>query len=390
MSPAPTCLLLVVSCFGCSATGSTGPRDLGVPDTSDLGDTTTGDLSDTTTDGMSGTPADLPGPPAADLASLPDLAYTTPGPNRTITLFNGAPFYFDGDPAKNHRESFATVDFPGDGLYQQITLHVALTCPANGCDPWDRAATIGLVDGAQTIEIGRYMTPYGVGGAWDIDVTDLRPLFSGSRKVRGFIDTWIGAPGGWLLTAKLNFVGGIPTHVPVAVTRLPWGDFEVGVPGNPIAGSLPPQPVSLAPGASRGAVRVTVTGHGQGNSENCAEFCAKNHALTIDGAQQPQHQVWRNDCAQNPINNQGGNWQPNRANWCPGADVKPWRIDLGARSQPFTVGYAMDNYVNTCNGDPGKTCMLPSCVFGPSTCAYDNGGHTRPFYMFSALLISYR
>src|SRR5436190_644044 len=82
--------------------------------------------------------------------------------------------------------------------------------PATGCDPWDRAATIGLVDGAQTIEIGRYMTPYGVAGAWDIDVTDLRPLFSGSRKVRGFIDTWIGAPGGWVLTATLKFVGGTP------------------------------------------------------------------------------------------------------------------------------------------------------------------------------------
>src|SRR4051812_15882119 len=174
MSPATTCLLLAVTALGCSATGSTDPRDLGVPATGELDDL--------------GGPAadDLSSSSPADLSSLPDLVSTTPGPDRTITLFDGATFYFDGDPAKNHRENFATVDFPGDGLYRQITLHVALTCPASGCDPWDRAATIGLVDGAQMIEIGCYMTPYGVGGAWDIDVTDLRPLFSGSRKVRGF------------------------------------------------------------------------------------------------------------------------------------------------------------------------------------------------------------
>lgn len=376
MSPATMCLLLAVTGLGCSAIGSTAPQDLGIPATGeDLGGPAAYDAS--------------PSSPA-DLSSPPDLVYTMPGPDRVITLFNGATFYFDGDPAKNHRENFATIDFPRDGLYQKITLHVELTCPANGCDPWDRAATIGLVDGADTIEIGRYMTPYGVGGAWDIDVTDLRPLFSGSRKVRGFIDTWIGAPGGWILNATLHFAGGIPKDVPVAVTRLPWSDFEVGDPGKPIAGSLPPQSVSLAPGASRGAVRVTVTGHGQGNSENCAEFCAKSHALTVDGAQLPPHQVWRDDCAQNPINNQGGNWQPNRANWCPGADVKPWRIDLGARAKPFTVGYGMDAYVNSCNGDTGKTCTLSSCVFGPSSCAYNDSDHTRPFYMFSALLVSFR
>jgi len=366
MRPTTTCLLVVVSCFGCSETASPAPRDLGAP----------------ADDFSSSSPADL--------SPLSDLASTAPGPDRTITLFDGATFYFDGDPAKNRRENFATVDFPADGLYRKITLHVALTCPANGCDPWDRAATIGLVDGAQTIEIGRYMTPYGVGGSWDIDVTDLRPLFSGTRKVRGFIDTWIGAPGGWVLSATLEFVGGIPTDVPVAVTPLAWSDFDVGDPAKPIAASLPPQSVALAPGASHGAVRVTVTGHGQGNSENCAEFCAKSHALIVDGTKLPQHEVWRDDCAQNPIDNQGGNWKPSRANWCPGADVKPWRIDLGARATPFTVGYAIDDYVNSCNGDSGKTCMLQSCVFGPSTCAYNDSDHTRPFYMFSALLISYR
>jgi hypothetical protein len=380
--------LLAASCFACSATVAKDGHDLGVPATSG------GDLSTAPGGDLSSPPArDLSSAPAADLSSLPlppDLSNTMPGPDRTITLFNGATFYFDGDPAKNHRENFATIDFPGDGLYKQITLHVDLSCPSGGCDPWDRAATIGLVDGTQTIELGRYMTPYGVKGAWDIDVTDLRPLFAGTRKVRGFIDTWIGTPQGWTLTATLVFVGGIPTNVPIAVALLPWGNFDVGDPGKPIASSLPPQSVSLAPGASHGAVRVIVTGHGQGNSENCAEFCAKNHTLTVDGATAQQQSVWRGDCAQNPINNQGGNWQPNRANWCPGADVKPWRIDVGAHAAPFMVGYAMDDYVNTCNGDTGKTCNLPSCVFGPSTCAYNDSDHTRPFYMFSALLISYR
>jgi hypothetical protein len=336
--------------------------------------------------------ADLAIPAGSDLATVPvpDMTSTTPGPDMTITLLDHTNFYFDGDPTKNHRDNYAMVAFPGAGLYQSITLHIDLSCPSGGCDPWDRAASIGLVQGTQTIEIGRFMTTYGVAGAWDVDVTDLRPLFSGTQMVHGFIDTWIGTPQGWVVTATLDFKGGIPANVPVAVTPLPWGNINIGDPANTIAGQLKPQTLSLAPGASHGAVRVTVTGHGQGNSDNCAEFCPQNHWLTVDGTALPKQQVWKPDCDQNPINNQGGNWQSARAGWCPGEDVKPWRIDVGAHTKPFTVGYGIDDYVNTCNGDPGKTCTLSTCVFGPSTCAYDGSSHTAPFYMFSALLISYR
>src|SRR5215831_7512545 len=105
MRRATICLLFVIAGSGCSASRTVDPGDLAVSD-----------LAHTPYDDLGIAPDDLAGGPGGDLASPPDLATTMPGPDRTITLFDGASFYFDGDPAKNHRENFATVDFPADGL----------------------------------------------------------------------------------------------------------------------------------------------------------------------------------------------------------------------------------------------------------------------------------
>ena len=334
--------------------------------------------------------------PSADLA-LPestDMSATEPGAgvDTTVNIFTNQLFAFDN--SGNRRENTATVDLPTAGTYAKITLHVALTCPSKGCDPYDRVATLGVIQpggtdaGVENItEIGRYVTPFGVAGAWDIDVTDLRPLLSGTVTIHGLIDTWVGNGQGWLLSASLIYVGGVPANIPVAVLPLPWSNFNIGDPTQPVSSSLPEQTVTLPSGATRAAVRINATGHGQGNLDNCGEFCTLNHTLLINNLLEKQFAVWRDDCAKNPVSPQNGTWMYDRAGWCPGADVKPITIDLGPRAGAFQVGYAIDSYVNTCS--PGPSCDTSSCTLGTS-CDFDGGSHTTPFIEFSALVIAYR
>ena len=66
-----------------------------------------------------------------------------------------------------------------------------------------------------------------------------------------------------------------------------------------------------------------------------------------------------------------------------GADVS---ADAKAGKKSFSVGYDVEGYDNTCRPD---NCVSSACVFGTS-CDYDNGAHTEPYYALTAVLIGYR
>lgn len=325
-------------------------------------------------------------------------AGAAPGVDAVVTPFDHTHIYFTGED--NKRTVDATATFPAEGLYGQIVLHLSLTCPQGGCDAWDRFASIGIVtakgqDGAPDteIEIARYITPYKVEGSWDIDVTDLRPLLSGEVTMRAFIDTWVG-PGspygaGWEVTASFEMKGGVPAKEPVAVVPV-WGrTYTVyGDPAKSISSQVAPQMVSLPEGASSFAVRALVTGHGQGNAGNCAEFCDRDHTITA-GATAHSQAIWRDDCATTAVPGQQGTWKYSRAGWCPGADVRPWVVDVTADvagGGTASIGYDVEAYENTCRPD-AVTCT--GCTLGTG-CEYDGGSHTEPNYQVSALLIGYR
>ena len=205
-----------------------------------------------------------------------------PGADATITAFVSTLICFgSGGDGPCSRTQDAQVTFPATGTYSKILLHLTLTCPAGGCDPWDRMGSIDLVSTSsepgsdagpvETLtELGRFITPYNIvpgtnsPPVWDIDVTELRPLLSGQVTVRAFIDTWVpqgnvAAYGaGWLLGATFEMTGGTPAKVPVAVIPI-WvwkttGQEPVGTvygdPTQPISASLPPQTVALPAGAS--------------------------------------------------------------------------------------------------------------------------------------------
>jgi hypothetical protein len=318
-----------------------------------------------------------------------------PGVDATVTVFDKTPVYFTG--TDNQRTVDATASFPATGAYEKITLHLSLSCPTGGCDPWDRLATLGIVtakspDGDTVIELQRFITPYHVGATWDLDLTDLRPLLVGDLTLRGFIDTWVG-PGsqygdGWLLSASFEMKGGIPAALPVAVLPV-WTmrSAVYGDPAKPISMSVPPTTVMLPSGTSSYALRSFITGHGQGNAKNCAEFCSRSHTITA-GTTAHDQTVWRTDCAKTAAPNQQGTFQYSRAGWCPGADVRPWIVDVtnDVVNGMGTFAYDVQAYENTCRPD-AMPCA--ACTLG-SACDYDGGNHTEPNYSVSTVLIAYR
>jgi hypothetical protein len=322
------------------------------------------------------------------------------GEDTTVTLFDGQ--IFSNATTAVYQDS--VVMFPSEGTYESITLNLTLACPAGGCDPWDRYATLGILDPSEEdnfdnnlIEIARYITPYGVGGSWTFDLTDIRPLLSGEKTIRGFISTWA---KGWKVTATVDFKGGTPAKEPLYVVPAWKLKYVVlGDPGKLVAAAAPPASVTLPGGASSVSMWSIITGHGQGNYLNCAEFCQQEHVFNVAGKSHGEI-IWRDDCADNPVNPQGGNWQPNRAGWCPGADVVPWKFDVteSLSAEMLSGEAAVDltydvgvTYENTCRpgADPGGDCK-GSCAFFNVGCDYDDNGHTEPYYKLSALVIGYK
>ena len=336
-------------------------------------------------------------PPPIDAAVPPDLQRAI-GADQTVSIFDHQGFV---NPGGSH-DAMAMLP---DGLFAKILLHIDLGCAAGGCDPYDRIAQVGVVipgpatdagPSEQFIEIGRFITPFGVKGKWDIDVTDLRPLFVGAQKFRTTIYTYAAGGKGWTVTASLVYTGGVPAKEAVAAVALPWASLPVGNPTMQTTdAALPPTKVTLPAGVTSSAVRLFVTGHGQGNAANCAEFCDLNHSVLVDGKLIVSQSIYRTDCDQNPLNRQLGTWQAPREGWCPGEDVTPWLVDLGARTGTFTVSYGDPTvnmggvdmpYVNTCQPN---NCIQRSCAFG-NPCAYDGGSHTDPNFAVTAVVIGYR
>lgn len=315
------------------------------------------------------------------------------GANATLTPFDQA--HLSGSA----RNVYASATFPEQGTYERITMTFTLSCPAAGCDPWDRWGNIGIVTkknesdpgNDQILELGRFVTPYGVGGTFTYDLTDLRPALKGKLELRIFTDTWV---DGWLATVKIEMKGGVPAREPAFVQSL-WNSphVGVGVPSRPVSNDAPNRQITVPESICGLGVRAIITGHGQGNRDNCSEFCPKTHFFKVNGKSHGSS-VWREDCATTAVQGQHGTFTYSRAGWCPGADVRAIAIDVGgdvsmdakAKKAAFPVAYDVEGYDNTCRPD---NCNLSACVFG-TACAYDNGAHTEPYYALTAVLIGYR
>lgn len=195
-------------------------------------------------------------------------------------------------------------------------------------------------------ELGRYITPYGIGldlgqgWTWTYDLSDYRSLLADSVHL---------SAGNWqeLLDVKFAMIKGKPARQVVSIQNLWNGAFSYGVSSDPIDTHLQPITLSLPPNTLSSRFISRVTGHGFGGTLNCAEFCAKKHSLNVDGTKRWEQLVWRDNCDQNPLFPQGGTWVYHRANWCPGAEVETYEFELSpyiSSDEPFTLDYNVEPY----------------------------------------------
>ena len=284
----------------------------------------------------------------------------------------------------NNRTIIDTIGFPESNFnYSEIFMNLDLECPGGGCDPWDRKAKISVKHLDDWYEIGRYVTPYGIECGWSFDVTDYRSLLKGDVELRSYIDTWV--QPGWLVTITFDLISGAPEN-PHTVVRNIWNyDYVVyGDTTNPVNISSVTEYLPID--ANDAYLRMVTTGHGQGNTDNAAEFSLKLHDIFLNGDLAYMHNFWRDDCEHNQCSPQNGTWQYDRAGFCPGDKVTPQDFDLLEHvmvGDTVRFDYVLEDYFNQCS--PNN----PSCTNGVtcSLCDYNNSGHTEPYYFIGSHVI---
>ena len=178
-------------------------------------------------------------------------------------------------------------------------------------------------------EIDRFITPYGIGldlgddgFTWKVDVTEFAPILN------GYVDLSAGNDQE-LLDLQFIFIKGTPARNVNSIRRI-WGsggNYSQVVTNEAIA----PITLKLDENSSMFRVITRSSGHGFGGdvskTNNCSEFCAREHSLWINDSQEYAWSGWK-ECGDNPVYPQGGTWILDRTDWCPGAPVTTYRHEL--------------------------------------------------------------
>jgi hypothetical protein len=294
------------------------------------------------------------------------IDYYRPESELVVNLFEARQHNF-GNAGQNQYQDIILPRHTED--FEKIYLHFQVDCPSTGCDPWDQPAAFYLETPGGSYELARYITPYGKGcGPWAIDITDFKSVLKGPVTIRSYIQVW--GSSGWLVDASLQFV---ETGTPIYQNLNALWETNNWVYGDPdISYDLPAQSIEVATNTEAAHMRMTITGHGQGNTENAAEFSNKTHEIMVNGGLSDTHNLWKNDCEFNTCANQFGTWLFDRAGWCPGQEVTPLVHNLSDAITPgsdITLDYELETYTNLLNT------------------GYDGQGHTEPHYKIFAYLV---
>lgn len=203
-------------------------------------------------------------------------------------------------------------------------------------------------------EIFRYITPYGNGitlgdgVTWTMDVTDFSPLLTGLVHLAS-------PNGGWGdaydqntqedLELTFEFIEGTPPRNVVNITKL-W-DYNGLTYDKNFENYISPIEYNFSQQERGAVIQVVQSGHGfGGTADNCAEFCRKLSTVKVDNIKLDSHYVWR-ECGSTAIYPQGGTWIYDRSNWCPGAEVQPYKYDISSQISSggnHTIDYDMEYY----------------------------------------------
>ncbi len=242
---------------------------------------------------------------------------------------------------------------------------------------------IGVVAGKDylpTIELMRFMTPFGVGFyskeddslsskrrpvyipkwadcvEWQQDITDRYSALEDEAYVGVFIDTW--TEPGYLASVELQFKESTISCDPLPRTKvLPLVNTVYYI-GQEYPDIFARKPLSteftLPKNAKNVRLKYIVTGHG--GHDGGDEFTPQENILQIDGKEVYKFTPWRDDCASfrrfNPgtgvwlekrvasyigedgkytekeIEEPVGSSDFSRSNWCPGSDIVPEEVAL--------------------------------------------------------------
>lgn len=241
---------------------------------------------------------------------------------------------------------------------------------------------VGIVPGPDykpTIELMRFMTPFGVGFysspndslserrkpvyidgwadsvSWTQDITDLYSLLEEKAYVGIFIDTW--TPQGYLASMSINVKESHNPYDALKVQHVEPLMNTVYYEGQSFPDIFSRKNVTMdftvPEGAKDVRLKYIVTGHGGHSGGD--EFVPTRNIVSIDGNEVINFIPWRTDCASfRRFNPATGVWlrkrlssyispkgyaekeveEPiassdlSRSNWCPGSDVIPEEIKL--------------------------------------------------------------
>ena len=258
---------------------------------------------------------------------------------------------------------------------QGIKMYIRLECPSGGCDPWDRFANI-LVKNSSTnqwYEMARHITPYGVGNSQltrglEVDVTDFKSLLSGNVELKIYAETWVAS--GWVISLEFDYLAGNPDYkyyqiTPViqfnrnSLSGVPYGGENGNTQIDKEKFDLT-KTISVGSNIKSAHFRTIISGWGHATPADsdgraCAEWCFRTHKIKIDNVDKFSHYMGPIGCGNNPISNQGGNWAPDRAGWCPGM-VVPLRLDKfdsDVSNTDINFEYYFQPWINNFAGTPG-------------------------------------
>ena len=275
----------------------------------------------------------------------------------TITAFNKVRLDYNmGINNNQSTQTFTLIDSDEIENIEAIHMYIELRCPTSspaGCDEWDRYANIAIKGPEATetwYELGRYITPYGIGNekryrGFKMDVTDFKSMLHGEVELEAFIGTFSGK--GWLVTVKFDYVKGEPEFaysaiIPILNLSLRASGVPYGVPHNKkLDGRITIPAMNIA----QVELRTIITGHGHAGrytvNGNCAEWCFRTHTLRF-GSDTFTHRLQGIGCRSNPVSPQPGNWPVDRAGWCPGMEVPIRQNTLSKTYSGETISFAYE------------------------------------------------
>lgn len=259
---------------------------------------------------------------------------------------------FGGDMKQTVAKTFSL--HPQEENIDHIKMFVILDCPEGGCNIWDVYANIKVKDPMtdEWFEIGRYITPYGVDSravdkGFEIDVTDFKSLLHGEVELRARIETW--GSDGWELTVNFEVTTGKPDYQYYAISKvMAYDEWSTsGVPYGKDHEKDLTKTIQIPASAKAADLRTIISGWGHAtpvdpDGRPCAEWCYRTHQVKLNNAPTFNHYMGPLGCAQNPINNQRGNWEPDRAGWCPGMAVPVRRDSISSDFIGQTVSFEYD------------------------------------------------